>query len=124
MLAGDARTDDHDEMQYLRDRVEMLESEIGFKRELMFDLLLSDAEQTILRILYKRAQISHASLWIVLYGHLPDCDQPETKIVDVYICRIRAKLAEYGIQIENLWSFGYRLAPADKAKLRALIKPA
>jgi len=43
-----------------------------------------------------------------LYGGL---DEPEPKIIDVFICKIRRKLARYGAseQIETVWARGHRL---------------
>lgn len=41
----------------------------------------------------------------------PDADWPEVKIVDVVVCKIRARLreAESPLRIETVWGQGYRL---------------
>ncbi len=62
-------------------------------------------------VLTKEAFLSH------LYGGM---DEPEIKIIDVFICKIRKKLAEVGLDnlIETVWGRGYlirdggRVAPA------------
>lgn len=36
-------------------------------------------------------------------------DAPELKIIDVFICKIRKKLAGLGVDIESVWGHGYRL---------------
>lgn len=38
-------------------------------------------------------------------------DAPEIKIVDVFICKIRKKIAGLGITIQTIWGEGYRLLP-------------
>jgi DNA-binding response OmpR family regulator len=44
--------------------------------------------------------------------------------VDVYICKVRKKLAVHGIDIETAWGHGYFLTDDAKAKLRELMAPA
>ena len=50
-----------------------------------------------------------------LYGGM---DEPEQKIIDVFMCKLRKKLANAsggGNYIETMWGRGYRLrAPHDK----------
>lgn len=36
-------------------------------------------------------------------------DEPMIKIVDVYICKIRQRIAGIGVDIETLWGRGFRL---------------
>jgi two-component system cell cycle response regulator CtrA len=49
-----------------------------------------------------------------LYGGM---DEPELKIVDVFICKLRKKLGESGRHIETVWGRGYRLVDAPMEKL-------
>ena len=44
-----------------------------------------------------------------LYGGL---DEPEAKIVDVFLCKLRCKLGEGSRHIETIWGHGYRLSDA------------
>jgi two-component system cell cycle response regulator CtrA len=37
-------------------------------------------------------------------------DEQEIKIVDVFVCKLRKKLAGLGISIETVWGRGYRLS--------------
>jgi two-component system cell cycle response regulator CtrA len=60
-----------------------------------------------------------------LYNGLKD---PEVKIIDVFICKLRKKLAEaagHGNQIETVWGGGYMLRdlPAGSAAERAAPEP-
>jgi DNA-binding response OmpR family regulator len=38
-------------------------------------------------------------------------DEPEIKIVDVFVCKIRKKFAGLNLSIETVWGIGYRLLP-------------
>lgn len=38
-------------------------------------------------------------------------DEPEIKIIDVWICKLRKKLKPLGVNIETVWGRGYRLLP-------------
>ncbi|MGO8401347.1 winged helix-turn-helix domain-containing protein [Rhizobium ruizarguesonis] len=42
-------------------------------------------------------------------------DEPEIKIVDVMICKIRKKVATLGLAIETQWGAGYRMLPRGVA---------
>lgn len=60
-------------------------------------------------------QIMHA-----LYADRMTDETPEPKIVDVYICKLRAKLGRYDLTIETLWGRGYQLSLKTKDLLRAM----
>lgn len=46
-----------------------------------------------------------------LYQLRPADDEPEAKIVDVFVCHIRKALQPLGIQIETVRGRGYRIKP-------------
>ena len=48
-------------------------------------------------------------------------DEPEMKIVDVFICKLRKKIRPFGLEIATVWGLGYRMSPETKAKARALL---
>ena len=54
-------------------------------------------------VLSKNAFLNH------LYGGI---DEPETKIIDVFICKLRHKLVENGaegLSVDTVWGQGYML---------------
>jgi two-component system cell cycle response regulator CtrA len=54
-----------------------------------------------------------------LYGEM---DEPEPKIIDVFVCKLRKKLAAYTkgkTYIETVWGQGYLIRSADKIPERA-----
>lgn len=56
------------------------------------------------------------SLWTALYAHLPECDQPESRIIPVLICNLRKKIRKKGKDIEPIRNFGYRLVELPHAQ--------
>lgn len=41
---------------------------------------------------------------------------PDLKILNVVACKVRRKVAPFGVEIETVWGRGYRLADPEKAK--------
>jgi len=39
-------------------------------------------------------------------------EEPEIKIIDVFVCKLRKKLRPLGVNIDTVWGRGYRLLPA------------
>jgi hypothetical protein len=59
---------------------------------------------------------------VLLFGARPECDQPEMKLIDVQMVKVRAALKKLGIDVRTEWgSGGWAIASADKAKLRRLM---
>lgn len=48
-----------------------------------------------------------------VYGNKPECDQPELKIVDVQICKLRKCLGLYKNILRTNWALGYSLRTWD-----------
>lgn len=72
---------------------------------------LTNKETLILLALYRRSGlVAKECLWTALYDD--DCDAPEIKIVDVFVCKLRAKLPPDCI--ETVWGKGYVLTPAGR----------
>ncbi len=44
-------------------------------------------------------------------------EEPEIKIVDVYVCKVRRKLSGMAIRIDTLWGQGYRLVPTANMEI-------
>lgn len=61
-----------------------------------------------------------ARIYEAIYALRMDREAPEPKIVDVFICKIRKKLVVYGISIETVWGWGYRMPKRDREALAAL----
>lgn len=73
-------------------------------------LLLQRLAEVFPRVLTKEAALE----W--MYQFASDGEEPEIKIIDVYICKARKKLTPIGVRIDTLWGKGYALA-VDKKPL-------
>lgn len=65
-------------------------------------LLLQRLAEMFPRVVTRQALLE----W--MYQISPDAE-PEIKIIDVYVCKARKKLASIGLQIDTVWGTGYAL---------------
>lgn len=65
--------------------------------------------QSRLRLVLREALMSEA------YWLRSDEEEPDIKIIDVQICKVRKKLASTGIGIDTVWGRGYRILPKAEA---------
>ncbi|NTI27643.1 helix-turn-helix domain-containing protein [Rhizobium rhizogenes] len=70
---------------------------------------LTSSESRVYAHLASRDLATKQSIMMALYSDRPD-DEPEIKIVDVFVCKLRKKLTRFGVLIETVWGQGYRLA--------------
>lgn len=70
---------------------------------------LTKTEFKLVERLFIRKSCTHGSLFHAMYG--ADDDPPTDKMINVIVCKVRKKLAEYGIPncIKTLWGWGYAL---------------
>ena len=73
----------------------------------------------VLWVLWDCKVRTHDQIFHALYGDR--LDQPEIKIVQVQICKLRAAIKGADALIETLWGKGYQLPKADRAKIAAHI---
>lgn len=117
-----ARDPYYAEVVRLRERCEELEEQVRYFKDLISPpgmifpqrWRLTGKEAILLRALMASASITKDRLLIALYDTEPEV---EIKIVDVFVCKLRNKLARDGIKIETMWGSGYRVAPPMKAMI-------
>lgn len=81
-------------------------------------LKLTPCETRALEVLLRRHSASKEQLLAEMYAHRYHGDDlPEIKIVDVFICKLRRKLAPHGIKIETRWGAGYTLPMESRVAL-------
>jgi DNA-binding winged helix-turn-helix (wHTH) protein len=102
----------------LRDRVEELERLLGMRPVLPRMWGLTGREADVLGILLRRQVMTHAQLFEAIWGGDSDCS---VKIVEVMVCKLRAKLRPHGIAIRTEHGVGYFVPSDSKAKARAQI---
>lgn len=112
----------------LERRVAQLEAEVaGYQAALMerpdftrFVFRLTGHEGRLLACLVKRGRASREQLMIAMLG--PQyASARDWKQVDVRVCKIRQKLASYGLSIETEHGYGYSMTEDDRAKVRTIM---
>lgn len=116
----------------LRDRINTLEIENDELRERVEELEgilfatdwhapvefgLTNSEAAILAALISRERCSKDFLLMATARPGEEKDA-EIKIVDVFVCKLRRKIAPFGIQIITLWGQGYTLDTTTRERLR------
>jgi hypothetical protein len=114
------------EADALRNRVEELQSLLGVGNDDVSQLLtVLDAtpqQCEMIGFMLRRSVATRTALHTVLFGARPDCDQPEIKLIDVQMVRVRVALKKVGVEVRTEWgSGGWAIPAADKARLRALM---
>ncbi len=114
------------ENERLRQRVAQLEAEVGrLSSSPQFSVMtpiskfgLTASEGKILARIAATGYASKGDLYAcICHGK---AIEPEPKVVDVYVCKIRNKLARFDIVIETVHGRGYKLGPESMAKIVAI----
>ena len=66
------------------------------------------------------AVLTRTAMMSALYG---SDDWATPKILDVLMCKMRAKLKPHGIEVETVWGRGYRLSHAARERISAIGSP-
>ena len=81
---------------------------------------LTKNEAKIFGTMMQKNQIDKVRFMATLY---PDPDRsPQTKIIDVWICKMRQKLKKYKIEIGTAHGIGYYLSNDNKNKVKLLLQ--
>lgn len=78
---------------------------------------LTRAETIIAELLHSKLNetVRRDSMMNAIYFSRPD-EEPEIKIIDIFICKIRRKLANSPYRILNVWGQGYCMVNADSPR--------
>lgn len=114
------------EADALRNRVEELRALLGVGNDdvsrLMAVLDATPQQCEMIGFMLRRSLATRTALHIVLFGARPDCDQPEIKLIDVQMVKVRKALEKVGVEVRTEWgSGGWVIPAADKEKLRRLM---
>ncbi len=102
------------ENERLREQIARLEAALGLGFIAPLEWHLTGAEARIMGALATRDLLTKDAAMAVLYRDFGR-EEAEVKIVDVFICKIRKKVAPFGIRIETLWGQGYYLTADQRA---------
>jgi len=78
---------------------------------------LTAQEQILFWLLVRRRHVTRDQAMTALYSDRADCDV-DPKVVDVFVCKMRAKLGRHGISIATHWGRGFELDAATRARFR------
>lgn len=102
------------EIDTLRERMRQLEEILmprGFQPPT--EWRLTGQEARVFAHLASREEASKASIMMALYSDRPD-EEPNIKIVHVFVCKLRKKLAPFGVSVRTIWGKGYALVDRSR----------
>jgi DNA-binding response OmpR family regulator len=108
------------ELQRALDRIEELEELLGLNLKLPNEFDLTPTEMQCVGAIVRRGIVNQEAIYTAVYGSRPESQQPDIKIIDVYICKIRKKLAAKGYALKNNFGVGYYFAPGERDALKQL----
>lgn len=107
----------------LMDRIDQLEAELGLKVDIPPEFGIPRNMGALLAMLLKREVVTRDGALLAIYSGMPNTwdKEPDPKIIDVFICKLRIRLKKYGIKVSCKWGLGYFMDGENKRKLRELI---
>lgn len=96
------------ENETLREQVRQLKQQLvegGTNAPLSWGL--TDRERRLYAHMASRELVTRESCMMTLYGHMTAA--PDAKIIDVWLCKLRRKLARQGVEIVTHWGVGWSL---------------
>lgn len=86
---------------------------------------LSRSQTRVFSVLVRQPCPSRDAIMTALYSDRPAADAVfDTKLVDIFICKIRRKIRPFGITIRTEWGHGYALDAATRARFAQAVRPA
>lgn len=102
------------EIEMLRERIRQLENALVPPSIIVpIEYRLTGSEARMFAHLASRDFATKDGLMLAMYSDRPD-EAPEPKIVDVFICRMRKKIARFGVEIETIWGKGFALKDRER----------
>lgn len=109
----------------MQDRIEMLEDALGTSKSITdgYNALgrMKPISRRVLGLLMKREECTRQLIWDSLYGDRVN-GGPSIKLVDVHMSHLRSVLRKHGVEITTLWGEGYCMSPAQKNKVRDILR--
>lgn len=120
MVAIDSLEDlQHRQIETLRERIRQLEEALMPSNTIIpVEWQLTAAEARVFAHLTTREMATKRNIMFALYSDRID-EEPEIKIVDVFVCKLRKKLKPFNVQINTVWGQGYSLAHREQFQPRA-----
>jgi DNA-binding response OmpR family regulator len=115
------------ELEALRDRVAELEEIVGLREKEPFlqRLPLTPQQVAILGVLYAAkggVVVTRVHVYEIVFGMRQECEQPDPKIIDTVICKMRPRMMSNGVEIETVWGRGWLMTEQSKENLRKWVE--
>lgn len=81
---------------------------------------LTHKEAIIVCALLDGRHVSKTRIYNDLYDMRSSNEQPDPKIIDVFMCKTRAKLRKHGVSIDTVWGYGYTMTPDNIERMKKL----
>lgn len=111
------------ERDVLMDRITELEAQLGIRNDIPPMFGIPRNMGALLAMLLKREVVTRDGALLAIYSGMPNTwdKEPDPKIIDVFICKLRVRLRKYGVKVSCKWGLGYFMDGENKRKLRDLI---
>ena len=98
------------------------EIETGPKEYVEWPFRLTVGENSLLGFFMskKGSLITRSQAFNFMYGLVPESEQPDPKIFDVWLVKLRRKTGPYGVAFETVWGVGWRLPLSSYDRLMQL----
>lgn len=103
------------------EEIARLEAALGLDFLAPMEWRLTGQETRVFGCLLARDVATKHALMAACYTNLGK-EEPDPKIVDVFVCKVRKKLAVFDVSIETVWGVGYRLSAATRATVKAIME--
>ena len=110
-------------VEWLEGRIQILEDALIGSDLPPVEWRLTPAEARTFGCLMQRDLATKEQLLAASVTDLVD-DVREIKIVDVFVCKMRKKLAPFGVEIQTRWGEGYFIDAATKRAVKLQIEAA
>jgi DNA-binding response OmpR family regulator len=104
-----------------RERIADVEQLLAIDDPKPLIIKVSRTERILMELLLKRNMLTREVAWGVLYGHRPDADQPEYRVISTIIHHLRNRLSPHGVEITTEYGTGWYLKDKDREKLDHLL---
>jgi DNA-binding response OmpR family regulator len=101
-----------------RERIADVELLLGIDSPRPLTFKISRTERILMELLLKRNMLTREVAWGVLYGHRPDADQPDYRVIATTMHHLRKRLKDQiGVEITTEHGSGWYLKKGEKEKL-------
>ena len=104
----------HRDRLTFRERIADVEQLLAIDDPKPLIVKVSRTERILVELLLKRNMLTREVAWGILYGHRPDADQPQYRVISSIIHHLRSRLSRHGVKITTEFGTGWYLKDKDR----------